>query len=212
MSTINTNLDLDIKEYVAVNFNVVADVVDAVGGVEIDITSAELSYINPYIDEVNRVTGHNSPNLTKTGKQTLDGPQAVAYSRIRYTAGGDYKRAERQRDVLGLVFDKVKKMNIGQLNKIADVVLKEISTNISSTQILGLLAQVASYDIEDNTGWPFDGGIKGYQPGKVWYGAPVNLEKQVQLLHEFLFDKEDYQVSSTVKSISNSLIKETGYK
>ena len=212
MSTLNTNLDLDIKEYVAVNFNVVVDVVDAVGGVEIDITNEEVKYINEYIDEVNNVTGHNSKHVTKAGKQTLDGVQAVAYSRIRYTAGGDYKRTERQREVLDLAFAKIKKMNIGQLNSLADTVLKEISTNITSGQILGLLSQVASYQIEDNTGWPFEGGIKGYQPGKVWYGAPVNLEKQVQELHKFLFDKEDYEVSNTVKTISNALIKETGYK
>ena len=210
LSTINTNLDLDIKEYVAVNFMVVVDVVDAVNGVEIDVTSQEVKYINEYIDEVNDVTGHNSKHVTKPGKQTLDGVQAVAYSRIRYTSGGDYKRTERQRDVLELVFQKVKKMNIGQLNNLADSVLKEVSTNINAAQIIGLLTQVASYDIEENTGWPFD--VKGYQPGKVWYGAPVNLEKQVKELHKFLFDEEEYEVSSTVKSISDSLIKETGYK
>lgn len=212
LSAINTNLDLDIKEYVAINFNVVVDVVDAVGGVEIELTSAEVNYINPYIDEVNQVTNHNSKHITKAGTYNLDGVQALAYSRIRYTAGGDYKRTERQRDVLNLAFEKVKKMNLGKLNSLADTVLKEISTNIPSTQVIGLLSQVASYDIEETTGWPFEGGIRGYQPGSVWYGAPVNLEKQVKLLHEFLFNEEDYQVSSTVKSISDSLIKTTGYK
>ena len=209
LSTLNTNLDLDLKEYVAVNFNVVVDVVDAVGGVEIKIEPAEIKYINGYIDEVNSVTGHNSKHITKSGTYNLDGVQAVAYSRIRYTSGGDYKRTERQRDVLDAAFQKVKKMNLMELNNLADIVLDEISTNISMTQIIGLLSQVANYDIEDTIGWP---ETRGYQPDKVWYGAPVNLEKQVQELHKFLFDEEDYQVSTTVKNISDTIIKKTGYK
>ena len=209
LSTLNTNLDLDLKEYVAVNFNVVVDVVDAVGGVEIEIEPAEIKYINGYIDEVNSVTGHNSKHITKSGTYNLDGVQAVAYSRIRYTSGGDYKRTERQRDVLDAAFQKVKKMNLMELNNLADIVLDEISTNISMTQIIGLLSQVANYDIEDTIGWP---ETRGYQPDKVWYGAPVNLEKQVQELHKFLFDEEDYQVSTTVKNISDTIIKKTGYK
>ena len=86
MSTINTNLDLDITEYVAVNFNVVVDVVDAVGGVTVDITKEEAYYINAYIDEVNKTTGHKSKHITKAGTYNLDGVQATAYSRIRYTA------------------------------------------------------------------------------------------------------------------------------
>lgn len=210
LSTINANLDLDLREYVAVNFNVVVDVVNAVGGVTMKITSAEAKYINAYIDEVNKVSGHNSSHITKEGTYTLDGVQALAYSRIRYTDGGDYKRTERQRDVLNLAFEKIKKMNLGQLNNLADTVLREISTNIPATQIIGLLSQVASYEIEETTGWPYD--IRGYQPAGVWYGAPVNLEKQVQQLHEFLFDEEDYEVSSKVKAISNEIIKKTGYK
>lgn len=210
LSAINTNLDLDLTEYVAINFNVVVDVVDAVGGVEIELTPAEVKYINPYINEVNNVTGHKSKNITKAGTYNLDGVQALAYSRIRYTEGGDYKRTERQRDVLDLVFKKVKKMNIGELNNLIDVVLKEVSTNISATQILSLASQVASYDIDGTTGWPRD--IRGWQPDGVWYGVPVNLEKQVIELHKFLFDEEDYETSATVKSISNALIKKTGYK
>ena len=94
MSTLNTNLDLDITEYVAVNFNVVVDAVDAVGGVTMDITSEEAGYINPYIDEVNKTTGHKSKHITKGGTYKLDGVQATAYSRIRYTAG---RRLEENR-------------------------------------------------------------------------------------------------------------------
>ncbi|MDE5831365.1 MAG: LCP family protein [Clostridia bacterium] len=210
MSIINTNLDLDITDYVAVNFNVVVDAVDAVGGVTIDITSEEAGYINQYIDEVNKTTGHKSKHITKGGTYTLDGVQATAYSRIRYTAGGDWKRTERQRKVLDLVFEKAKKMSIGELTSLANTVLGKVSTNLSKTEILYLISQAASYEIEESKGWPFE--VADYQPNGVWYGVPKNLEKQVTSLHEFLFDKEDYVPSTSVKSISDAMIKRTGIK
>ena len=141
MSTLNTNLDLDITEYVAINFNVVVDVVDAVNGVTLDITAEEAKYINPYIDEVNKTTGHKSKHITKAGTYTLDGVQATAYARIRYTAGGDWKRTERQRTVLNLVFEKAKKMNIIELKNLAEKVLKQVSTNITTPEILSLAAR-----------------------------------------------------------------------
>ncbi len=210
MNILNSNLDLDLKNYVAVNFNVVVDVVDAVGGVTMDITQEEASQINPYIDEVNRTTGHKSKHITKGGTYTLDGVQATAYSRIRYTAGGDWKRTERQRKVLDLVFQKIKKMSLTDLNKLASKVLSQVSTNISTKQILALAAQASSYEIEDTKGWPFE--VADYKPANVWYGAPKNLEKQVTELHAFLYEKEEYVVSQTVKNISDTLIKQTGIK
>lgn len=210
MSIINRNLDLDIQNYVAINFNVVVDVVDAVGGVTLDLTSEEAYHINAYIDEVNKDTGHKSEHITKAGTYTLDGVQATAYARIRYTAGGDWKRTERQRQVLDLAFAKIKKMGLSDLNRLANTVLSQVSTNISTKQILSLATQASSYEIEETKGWPFE--VADYQPNGVWYGVPRNLEKQVTQLHEFLFDEEDYVPSDTVKSISDTLIKKTGIK
>lgn len=208
MSIINTNLDLDIKEYVAVNFDVVVDVVDAVGGVTIDITAEEAGYINQYINEINQVTGHKSSRITKAGTYTLDGVQATAYSRIRYTSGGDWTRTERQRKVLSLVFEKIKTMNLGQINNLADAVLSKMSTNVDIKQMLSLASQAGKYEVEETIGWPYDVG--DYWENKVWYGPPKNLELQVQKLHKFLFEDEEYEPSTTVKTISNALIKKTG--
>ena len=96
VKTLNTNLDLNITEFATVNFDAVAEAVDALGGVTINIESqSELNYLNSYIDETARVTGKSNAKVTSTGKQNLNGVQAVAYARIRYTAGGDYKRTER---------------------------------------------------------------------------------------------------------------------
>ena len=91
--------------------------------------------------------------------------------------------------------------------------MSQISTNIEKKQILYLLTQAASYEVEETVGWPEEvGDYWVYEPMKIWYGAPINLEKQVIKLHEYLFGKVDYQVSPTVKAISDKIIKETGLK
>lgn len=210
INSINKNLDLDIKDYVAINFNVVVDVVDAVGGVTLTVTDQEAQQMRNYIEEINNSTGHKSKKLTKGGTYTLDGVQATAYARIRYTNGGDWKRTERQREVLNLVFEKAKTMNLIELKKVADTILKQVSTNISTGQIISLATVASSYEIEDTKGWPFD--VADYWKDEVWYGPPKNLENQVVMLHEFLFNKDDYQVSSTVKAISDKMIRETGIR
>lgn len=104
----------------------------------------------------------------------------------------------------------MKTMNIVELNKVADKILKEVSTNINTSQILYLASQAPNYEIEETIGWPYE--VADYQPGAVWYGVPRNLEKQVSELHKYLFDKEDYVVSNTVKTISDTLIRQTGIK
>ncbi len=209
ISSLNTNLDLNIKEFVTVNFESVVDIVNAVGGVSINITSEELKYINGYIDEINKVTGNIASYVTKTGKQTLNGVQALAYGRIRYTAGGDYKRTERMRDIMMAVVDKAKKMSITQLNKLADTLLPKVYTNINSGEIISLIPQLASYKIIDSTGWPYN--TKGATISGVWYGAPVTLETNVRELHEKAYGQTDYEPSEKVKEISQKIIKKTGY-
>ncbi len=209
MSTLNTNLDLNIKEFVTVNFESVVDIVNAVGGVNINITNEELKYINNYIGEINKVTGNNSANVTKAGNQNLNGVQALAYGRIRYTSGGDYKRTERMRDVLMAVVNKAKKMSVGQLNKFADEILPEIYTNIDSGEILSLIPQLATYKIGDSTGWPYN--TKGATINGVWYGPPVTLESNVKELHEKVYGQSNYEVSDKVKEISRKIVNKTGY-
>lgn len=209
LSTLNTNLDLDITQFVTVNFESVVDIVNAVGGVNMQITAEEVKYINPYIDEVNEVTKHNSSHITSAGNYNLDGVQALAYGRVRYTAGGDYKRTERMRDVLMGVFDKAKKMSISGLNTAADKVLSKIYTNINSSEILGLIPQIATYKITDSTGWPYK--TQGATINGVWYGPPITLESNVKELHEKVYGQENYEVSDKVKEISKKIVNKTGY-
>ena len=209
LKALNTNLDLNITEYVTVNFDAVIAAVDAMNGVTIDIDSSELKYINDYIDATSSSSGIKSSHITTTGKQTLDGVQAVAYSRIRYTAGGDYKRTERMRTVIEAMLSKAKTLSLGQLNKLVDTILPRVSTNITATEILALAPSIASLNITESMGWPYE--TKGITLDR-WYGVPVTLESNVEKLHKEVFGQSDYVVNDTIKSISNQIIKKTTYK
>ena len=194
MSTINRNLDLNIKEYVTINFQVVKDLVDEVGGVKISVTSAEATQI---------------PGITKAGTQTLNGEQALAYGRIR-KIDTDYQRTERMRTVIDAVFSKIKKMSVAEMNKIADKILPELHTNITKSEITEVMTDVASYSIGESIGWPYK--VNGKMINKVWYGVPQTLEESVEKLHKDLFDEDDYETTDTVKAISSNIIKKTGVK
>ncbi|MCI5950998.1 MAG: LCP family protein [Anaerostipes sp.] len=203
MDTVNRNFDLDIDKYITINFMNVSELVDDIGGIEMEITDSEAKYINGYIDELNKIEERDSEHITKAGTYTLDGVQAVAYTRIRYTAGGDYKRAERQRTILFKIFEKAKTLESDQLLDLADKFLDEISTNYHSDDVTEILYYLAKYDIVDTKAFPtslWGGKIDG-----VWYGVPVTLESNARELHEFLYPKEDYEPSDTVEEISNRI-------
>ena len=208
LKTLNENLDLNIKEFVAVNFDAVAEAVDELGGVEIEIQQDELKYINSYINDVSKITGKKASQITKTGKQTLNGVQAVAYSRIRYTEGWDYKRTERMRTVIAAMLEKVKTKNIGEINTFIDNLLPMVYTNITTNDMISLLPNIAKYKITTSIGWPYR--TEGITFDN-YYGIPVTLESNVVQLHKEAFGEPNYVVSDTVKKISEQIIEKSGY-
>lgn len=209
IKTLNTNLDLNIKEFVTVNFDSVSEAVDKLGGVTINVTSQEeLKLLNSHIDETARVTGKSNAKVASTGRQTLNGVQAVAYSRIRYTAGGDYKRTERMRTVIEAMANKLKTKSVSEMNSFIDFMLPKVYTNITAGDIFSLMPSVASVNITESIGWPYE--TKGITLDR-WYGVPITLESNVSQLHKEAFGETDYIPSQTVKTISNSIITKTGY-
>lgn len=208
MSMLNTNLDLDITEFATVDFGVLAKIIDAIGGIDLDISDAEFSLINPLIKEQNRVTGSDSPYLDGPGTQHVNGTQATAYARIR-KIDSDFKRAERQRIVLSKVFEQAKTANIGTLLNVIDTILPEVYTNMSSTDLISLAKDIFSYNIVDQSGWPFEKTTGSYQD--LSYVFAEGLEQNVKELHAYLFNNEEYSPSSTVNEISNELYNEAGY-
>lgn len=209
IATINKNLDLNITEFVTANFLAVANLVDSIGGIELDITSDELKFINNYIKGIKQDTGLSSSNVTKKGKQQLNGVQAVAYCRIRYTDGGDHKRTERMRTVLTKCFEKLKTKNVAELNKIADNLLPQISTNIKSNEIFSMIPEITKYSIGKSEGWPYkviDSPVENR-----WHGFPCSLETNVVQLHKSFFPDVEYEASDTVKNISERIKEVSGY-
>ena len=209
LSTLNTNLDLNIKEFVTVNFDSVAEAVDLLGGVDINVEENEIKYLNGYQSETSKVTGKEMKKVTHSGLQTLNGVQAVSYGRIRYTEGGDYKRTERMRDVLTAMLKKLQTKSVGEINSLLDQILPKVYTNITPTSIISEIPNVTKYKITQSIGWPYE--TRGITLDR-WYGIPITLESNVQKLHQELFNEPDYVVSDTVKNISNKIVNKTGYR
>ena len=208
MAMLNVNLDLDIQDFVTVDFNVVAEVVDELGGIEIDVQEDEITHLNNYQVEGSQVTGKEIVPVTSAGMQTLNGLQTLSYCRIRYTTGSDYKRTERQRTVLEQILKKAKSTDLLTLNSIIDKVSGSILTSLSTTEMLGLAKDIASYNLVDTTGFPFEVQTANISAGDCV--IPVNLEQNVLQLHQWLFGSEEYTPSDKVKEISNKIINETG--
>lgn len=226
IAMLNMNFDLNIEDFVTIGFDGLIDVIDAVGGIEIDVKEAEIPHINSYqISMVGHPTGelnaNGEPNytavegveyipVTKSGVQTLNGLQATAYARVRYV-GSDLERASRQRTVLTKVAKKAMTLNPATLNKIADAVFPKVMTSLSLSEILDLLKDIASYDIGETTGFPFEDHIvPNGRVGSASVVVPVDLEKNVSLLHAFLFGEENYTPSDTVKKCSKKIASDTG--
>ena len=203
MSMLNMNLDLDITEFATVDFGVLADIIDAIGGIDLEVTEAEFSLINPLIKEQNRVTGSDSEYLEGPGYQHLNGTQATAYARIR-KIDSDYMRAERQRLVLTKMFEKAKTSNVGTLLNIVDTVLPEVYTNLTSNEMIALAKDIFSYEISDTTGFPFE-KYEGSLSDGLSYVFADGFNNNVTALHQYLFNNETYTPSQTVDDIGNEI-------
>ena len=212
INMLNMNLDMNITDYVTVGWAGVADTIDALGGVEIDVDEAEISHLNNYQVETSKSLGYNSfERVTSTGMQTLNGIQAVSYCRIRYTAGDDFKRAERQQEVIQAILDKAKSGNIASLNKAANTIFEEISTSLTLAECMDLLSDVASYSIGSTGGFPNEQYRTTGSVGAASCVISTDITQDVVMLHQFLFgDTSGYTPSSQVETISSQVHSRTG--
>ena len=208
ISLLNRNFDLDIQNYVSVNFNALVDVIDSLGGIELDMTQEEAFYSNGYAFETAQVVGQEmKPIKEEAGTQLLDGVHAVGYARIRYTDGNDFKRTERQRVVLQKVAEKAKKANLLTLNEIVDKVFPQISTNLTLKDMMGFAANIMDYNIVQTGGFPYqvttDESVREHDGS---YVVPIGLRSNVEQLHRELFGEEAYVPSEKVQQINDEII------
>lgn len=206
---LNTNLDLNITEYVCVDWAAVTETIDALGGVEIELTKAEVKQINEYLWEVDKMLGTKSETLSGSGKKLLTGTQATTYARIRKTSGNDFKRSSRQRIVLEAMLNKAKSADVGTLLNICNTVFDDIATSLTLNEIIELASHVKQYTIGTTSGFPFKMTTKDIS-GAGDCVIPIGFKQNVSELHKYLFDTENYEPSNTVETISNTIIDKTG--
>lgn len=208
MAALNRNLDLNITDYMTFNWKAVADAINILGGVDVELSKAEFYYINSFITETVKATGVGSNQLTHAGMNHLDGVQAVAYGRLRLM-DTDFARTERQRKVIKLAFEKAKNADFETLNRVLGTVFPQVSTSLWVDDIYLSLKNINKYHLGETMGFPEARGDANM--GKK--GAcviPQTLETNVVKLHQFLFGTEDYAPSETVKTISKKIAADSG--
>ena len=206
MSMLNTNMDLNIKNYVAVDFSALVKVIDLLGGLDVDLSYEEIEHMNNYCVETSEVTGKSYKKIEPEvgGTYHLNGVQAVSYARIRYTDGGDAQRTVRQRIVLLNIMQKLQQMDLTTINKIADSVFPQIATNFSFTEILNYAKDFQKYKVGETLGFPntrYSKMLSGVGSTEI----ADTLASNVAEVHQFLFGDTDYQVSGTVKGIDDEI-------
>lgn len=226
INMMNENLDLNITDYVMVNFAGLANIVDALGGIDVNITEDEMQWINNYLGETREVTGMTTLNVTEYGNVHLTGLQTTAYCRIRAVAfhqadgtelNNDYGRTARQRFVLEQILKSTKSAGVSELLKAAKTLFSQnsgeekfISSSMSFDEVLQLLPAALESNIVGNQGFPME-----YKPIKMDGSdclAVQGLAYNAGKLHEYLFGNTNYQPSTQLQEINDKLIKVTGVK
>lgn len=220
ISMLNSNLDLDISDYVTVDFSALVDIVDLVGGLTLDISEEEMLAMNGlvdmgeyysenYIKEISKETGKEADPVFAGDNQLLNGVQVTAYCRIRYTAGDDFKRTERQRLVISKIIEKLKQSDLATLNKVINAAFPKVKTSFSNAEVLALASHLGEYTLDETAGFPFfkNTGSVGDKGSLV---IPCDLETNVDYLHTFLYEDEEYTPTSTVQTISEKIESDTG--
>lgn len=217
ITMLNTNLDLNITDYATVKFDALATIIDDLGGLDMDMSYAEIVHMNNYCVETAEDTGLSYTPIELPEKPEdqekiqyhyhLNGVQATSYCRIRYTASLDMGRTERQRRVLGMLFDKAKIAGLSSIFKIMDDVFPMVTTSLSKQDILGLIPTLIGYKFTDSTGFPQKFKFSNIKGSII---VPTDLENNVVELHKFLYDDQDYTPSSEVVARSNKILEIVG--
>ncbi len=220
LSMLNTNLDFALTDYVTVNFKALADAIDVLGGLDIEMTNAECVHANNYNREVSEAQGveyEAIPYDEDLGDdysevRHVSGALATSYARIRYGGGDDAKRPSRQRIVINLMVQKLKQ-NPTKIPEILDKVMGNVSTSLTKNEILELGMHAVTYTMGTSYAYPF----------QLCYGEnvvnalgedvviPVTLEFNVRELHEYLYPGLSYEPSAAVTEYSDYIARKSGY-
>ena len=217
ITMLNTNLDLNISEYATVNFNALTTIIDDLGGLDMDMSYAEIVHMNNYCVETSEETGKDYTPIELPDRPDdieavqyhyhLNGVQATSYCRIRYTASLDMGRTERQRRVIQMIVSKAKSAGLGKIFKIMDDVFPMVTTSMTKDEILQLLPTLIGYSVDDTTGFPSSFKFSNVKGSII---VPTTLESNVIELHKFLYGDEAYTPSATVLANSEKILEIVG--
>ena len=209
VAALNRSLDLNIKEYLVFNWKAVADMVDTLGGITVNVKKNEIKDMNKYGNETAENVGSKYKKIKKSGSQVLDGAQAATYCRIRKSSGGDSARANRYKKVMTAVIKKAI-TSPQKLGELSEKVMPEIRTNMSQLDVLTAVLRAPTFQFEKGVSWPKDyyGGI--LPSTGLWYAVPRTLSSNVKWLHKKAFDQKGYQLSDTAARINDDIIYGTG--
>ena len=199
IKTINQAMDLNIDKFAIFNFQAVSDVVNALGGIDVDVKDYEIDEFNRVIDESSNVLRIDTKKIKRTGTQTLDGVQALSYGRMRNGVGDDFKRTERMRVVVDKLLGKLKESSVSTINNAIDKGLVQITTNLSNNDMLALGLNATKYKIVGSKGFPYD-VTTGYIDG-VSYVFPNTMTSNVIKFHETVFGQKKYKLTSKAARI-----------
>lgn len=192
IKTINYNFNLNIDKFVQVDLRRLPKIIDSLGGVEMEITEDELKYINGYIDNIDKNNGTKTEHIYSAGKQLLNGTQASAYCRIRYTAGRDFKRTERQRDVLEALFLKFKDISVTEVPGLINEILPLVTTNLTNGEIISIATKALGMGLNniEQGRFPSDSNIINAEITDM-YHINIDIEGTTNELHKFIYSTEE---------------------
>lgn len=228
VKTLNSNFDLNISDYVSIDFSGLANIIDMLGGIDITITEDERYWLNQYLGETRIVTGIDSPLVYNSGNVHLNGIQTVAFCRIRKVSfidedgvvyNNDFGRTARQRRVIMKLVDLAKNAGLSQVLDMANEVLQSdfLYTSIPYDEIIDLIPTLLNFKIAGSIGYPFTYDT----PERLYLADGTRLDYPVVItglsynnykLHSFLFNNDKYKPSDTVKQIDTTLESMLGYE
>ncbi|MGL5616257.1 MAG: LCP family protein [Sarcina sp.] len=191
MRTINENFGLNIKDFITVNFTSLPKIIDLIGGIEVNIDDSELKFINSYVKNLNSQNNTAVGEISHSGNQLLNGTQAMAYCRIRYTEGGDYKRTERHRDILEKIFEKAQTMSVTEYPGLLNQALPMVKTNLDSNSLLGIgtdLVKIGGKLEQDR--FPRDNFSEGKTINKIYYLTFDEVKAKEEIRNWIFEDKK----------------------
>ena len=207
VKALNKNFDLKIVNYFSFNWKAVADAIELLGGIDIEITKSEFRYLNAFIHETCVATGIDNKNpaahyIKSHGYQHLDGVQAVAYGRLRLM-DSDFQRVERQKKIMALCLEKAKTLDFQKLKVIIEAILPQVGYAFDFNEMIEIAKLAPIARITESSGCPDVSSVRTVAMGSNGdCVVPLNLQKSVSNLHKILFKNDNYTPSNSVKNYS----------